>query len=258
MTTVRDIYGFLDSIAPFDTQESWDNSGFLVGDVSKEVRKIAVCLDVTHDTLDQAEAFGADLLVSHHPVIFHPVKGLREHTPGTESIVYSAIQKNIAVLSAHTCWDVAAGGVNDVLAALCGLENVEPILPDENGNPMLRKGTLKVPVPAEEYAELVAEALGTVVRLALPEKQVQTIAVCGGAGASFLPELPAEGIDAYITGDAKHNDFLDAIDLDISLLAAGHYETETVSMPVMLELLKQEFPDVEYTYLESSPVVYIG
>lgn len=258
MTTVRDVYDFLDSIAPFDTQESWDNSGFLVGDAEKDVKRIAVCLDVTHDTLDQADAFGADLLVSHHPVIFHPVKGMREQNPGTESIVYSAIRKDIAVLSAHTCWDMAAGGVNDVLAALCGLEDVAGILPDENGNAMLRVGTLKTAVPAEEYADVVAEALGTLVRLTLPEKMIRTVAVCGGAGASFLPDLAKLDVDAFITGDAKHNDFLDSIDYDISLLAAGHYETETVSMPVLLELLKQEFPDVEYTYLESAPVVYIG
>lgn len=257
-TTVRDIYAFIDSIAPFRTQESWDNSGFLVGDVSKEVKKVAVCLDVTHDTLAQADAFGADLLVSHHPVIFHPMKGMREQTPGTEAIVYDAIRKDIAVLSAHTCWDMAEGGVNDVLATLVGLEDIEGIVPDENGNCMLRKGTLKTPVPAEEYADVVAEALGTLVRMTLPEKMIRTVAVCGGSGASFLPDLADLDVDAFITGDAKHNDFLDSIDYDISLLAAGHYETETVSMPVLLELLKTEFPEVEYTYIESAPVVYIG
>lgn len=257
-TTVKQVYDFLDSIAPFDTQEDWDNSGFLVGDVQKEVKKVAVCLDVTHDTLAQAAAFGADLLVSHHPVIFHPVKGLREQTPGTESIVYDAIKKDIAVLSAHTCWDMAEGGVNDVLATLLGLEDIEGICPDENGSAMLRKGTLKTAVPAEEYAEVVAETLGTVVRLTQPEKMIRTVAVCGGSGASFLPALIGTDVDAFVTGDAKHNDFLDSIDDGIALLAAGHYETETVSMPVLLELLKQEFPDVEYTYLESSPVVYIG
>lgn len=257
-TTVRQVYEFLDEIAPFSAQESWDNSDFLVGNFSKEVQKIAVCLDVTHDTVNQAAEFGADLLVSHHPVIFHPLKGLREETPGTESIVYSAIQKNVAVLSTHTSWDVAVGGVNDVLAKLCGLTDIEGILPDDNGNAMLRVGKLKTPVPAEEYADVVAEALHTVVRLTSPKKLVQTVAVCGGAGASFLPDLAKLSVDAYITGDAKHNDFLDAIDYDISLLAAGHYETETVSMPVLLELLKQEFPEVEYRYLTSSPVVYIG
>ena len=257
-TTIRDIYECIDRFAPFSTQESWDNSGFLVGDASKEVRRVAVCLDVTHDTLAQAEAFGADLIVSHHPVIFHPMKGLREQTPGTESIVYEAIRKDIAILSAHTCWDLAEGGVNDVLATLCGLEDIEAVLPDENGNCMVRKGTLKTAVPAEEYADVVAETLNTLVRVALPEKMIRTVAVCGGSGASFLPDLKAEGVDAYITGDAKHNDFLDAIDCDIALLAAGHYETETVSMPVLREILTQEFPDLEFRYLESAPIVYIG
>ena len=179
-TTVRDIYEFIDSIAPFRTQESWDNSGFLVGDVSKEVTKVAVCLDVTHDTLQKAADFGADLLVSHHPVIFHPMKGLREQTPGTEAIVYDAIRKDIAVLSAHTCWDLAEGGVNDVLAKLVGLENVEGVVPDENGNCMVRKGSLKTAVPAEEYADVVAEALDTLVRLTLPEKMIRTVLVPAG------------------------------------------------------------------------------
>lgn len=257
-TTVQDIYAFLDSVAPFSTQESWDNSGFLVGDAAKPVQNVALCLDVTHDTLAQAAAFGADLVVSHHPVIFHAVKGLRADAPGTESIVYDAIQKNIAVLSAHTCWDVAEGGVNDVLATLLGLRDLEGLLPDEHGICMLRKGTLKTAVPAEEYAALVAEALDTSVRLTLPDKKIRTVAVCGGAGASFLPALAQEGVDAFVTGDAKHNDFLDSIDYDISLLAAGHYETETVSMPVLMGLLKQEFPELNYQYLESAPVVYVG
>ena len=160
--------------------------------------------------------------------------------------------------TSRSCRPTPEGGVNDVLAKLVGLENVEGVVPDENGNCMVRKGSLKTAVPAEEYADVVAEALDTLVRLTLPEKMIRTVAVCGGSGASFLPDLAGEGIDAFITGDAKHNDFLDSIDYDISLLAAGHYETETVSMPVLLELLKQEFPSLEYKYLESAPVVYIG
>ncbi len=253
MTTVQDIYNFLDTVAPFSTQESWDNSGFLVGNGAKQVERVAVCLDVTMDTLQQADAFGADLVVSHHPVIFHPIKSVLSGTP-----VYYAIRHDMAVISCHTSWDVAEGGVNDILATLIGLQETEGILPNEQGICMLRKGKLRTSVPAAEFAEIVSAALDTVVRVSDPEKMIQTVAVCGGAGASMLPDLKALGdIDAYVTGDAKHNDFLDATDMDIALLAAGHYETETVSVPVLRDLLKEEFPDLTYTYLESAPHDYV-
>lgn len=252
MTTVKQIYDFLDSVAPFNTQEDWDNSGFLLGDSKKPVSKIALALDVTHDTVNKAVAQGADLLISHHPVIFHPVKSVTE-----TSVPYHVLKEGLAVISAHTCWDAATGGVNDVLAALLGLQDVQPLLPDENGNAFLRVGTLKAPALAEDFADIVAAALDTVVRVSSPEKQIQTVAVCGGSGASFLPNLP-KTVDAFVTGDAKHNDFLDAIDSGIALFAAGHYETETVSMPVMGALLKEAFPDLTCTYIESAPVTYIG
>lgn len=253
MTTVGNIADFLNEIAPFETQESWDNSGFLIGDPDKPVEKIAVALDVTNDTLRQADAFGADLLVSHHPVIFNPVKDVLAGSPA-----YYAVRHNIDVISVHTCWDLAEGGVNDVLANLIGLSDITPICEDENGHAMLRMGTLKTAVPAEGFADVVAAALETVVRVSLPEKSIRTVAVCGGAGASMLPQLAPLHVDAYVTGDAKHNDFLDAVDLDISLLAAGHYETETVSMPVLAELLRKAFPDLSYKVLSAPPVRYIG
>ncbi len=252
--TAQDLYQFIDSLAPFSTQEDWDNSGFLVGDQNKEIHKVALCLDVTLDTLRQAKEFGADLVVSHHPVIFHPLKAVTADSP-----VFYAIENGIGLLAAHTPWDAADGGVNDVLATVLGLTDIHKIGPEENGVQMLRAGRLKTAVPAAEFADIVATALNTVVRVSSATKQIQTVAVCGGAGCSFLPALASEGnIDAFVTGDAKHNDFLDAIDLDIALLAAGHYETETISVPVLLKLLQQEFPELDYRYLESAPVAYIG
>lgn len=248
--TVAQIFDFINEIAPFGSQESWDNSGILVGNRNSEVTSVAVCLDVTNDTVSQAVNVGANLIVSHHPVIWNPLKSIDFDMP-----VGKAIKNGISVISAHTNWDLAIGGVNDVLAKLVGLEDIHaPAVEGELA--MLRVGTLKSPVPASSFADIVADTLDTVVRLTLPEKQVKTIAVCGGSGASFLPELATLDVDAFLTGDAKHNDYLDSIDLDVSLLAAGHYETETVSMPVLMEIMRQEFPDLLYTYLESSPVVY--
>lgn len=252
MVTVSDVFDFINQIAPFETQESWDNSGLLIGSRTSAVRKIAVCLDVTNDTVSKARDFGADLLVSHHPVIWDPLKSVLSDSP-----VFRAIQNGMSIVSAHTNWDFADGGVNDVLAALLGLSDVHR-LREEGDLSMPRVGELKVPVPANEFAEVVAETLDTVVRLSSPDKMIKKVAVCGGSGASFMRDIAADGIDAYITGDAKHNDFLDAAELGLSLFAAGHYETETVSMPVLMSLLKKEFPDIEYAYLESSPCCFIG
>ncbi len=249
---VSDVFEFIHSIAPFDTQAVWDNSGLLIGGNDNDVTKVAVCLDVTDDTVSQALDFGADLIVSHHPVIWDPLKCVDFDTP-----VGKAIRNGISIISAHTNWDLAQGGVNDVLANLLGLTGVKP-LTEEGEEAMLRVGELKTPVPAEEFAEVVADALDTVVRVANPTKMIQKVAVCGGSGASFLPALPNFEIDALVTGDAKHNDYLDAVALDMSLLAAGHYETETVSMPVLMELLKKEFSNLEYAYIESVPAIYIG
>ncbi len=249
---VSDIFEFIHSIAPFDTQADWDNSGLLIGGGENPVNKVAVCLDVTDDTVEQAITFGADLIVSHHPVIWDPLKSIDFSTP-----VGKAVRNGISIISAHTNWDLAVGGVNDVLANLLGLANIKALAVDGE-EAMLRVGELKTPVPAEEFAEIAADALGTVVRVANPTKMIQSVAVCGGAGASFLPLLPNYGIDALVTGDAKHNDYLDAVAMDLSLLAAGHYETETVSMPVLLELLKKEFGTPEYKYIESVPAIYIG
>ncbi len=249
---VSDVFEFIHSIAPFDTQAVWDNSGLLIGGKDNEVTKVAVCLDVTDETVAQALNFGADLIVSHHPVIWDPLKSIDFNTP-----VGNAIRNGVSIISAHTNWDLAQGGVNDVLANLLGLSDVQPFTEDGE-DAILRVGKLKTPVPAEEFAEVVADTLGTVVRVANPAKMIQTVAVCGGSGASFLPTLQNCTVDALVTGDAKHNDYLDAVTLDIALLAAGHYETETVSMPVLMELLKKEFSGLDYKYIESVPAIYIG
>lgn len=252
MATVKDIYDFLDSIAPFDTQCEWDNSGLLVGGENVKVKKIAFCLDATTKTIEQAKEFGANLIISHHPIIWDALKFIPSDLPASK-----AIRNKINVISCHTNWDGADAGVNCVLSTVIGLSNIRKAS-DEGELSMIRIGELPVPMTARDLSGLVSDALDTVVAVSSPDKEVKTVAVCGGAGGSFIPELSRLSIDAFVTGEARHNEYLDARECDISLLTAGHYETEEISMPVLMNILSKEFPKIEMKYFEDPIVEYIG
>lgn len=250
MVTVKTIYDFIDSFALFDSQESWDNSGILIGDKDKEVKRIAVCLDITNDTVEKAISYGADLIFTHHPVIFNPIKQVCKG-----DYVYKLIKNDISVVSAHTNLDLAKGGVCDVLANLIGLKDIKP-LEKEGDLSFIRVGTIDSSTP-KEFAKHISSSLDTCVRLASCNKSVTKVAVCGGSGCSFINDLLKYDIDTFVTGDAKHNDFIDAKDNGLTLIAAGHYETENPAMPLLAKLIKTTFKDVEVKYIDSKPVEYI-
>ena len=231
MAKVKDFYGYLNSIAPFETQEDWDNSGMLVGDMDAEVKKVAVVLDITHEEIKKAKAIGADLIISHHPVIFNPIKSV---TKG--SVPYELVASSINALCCHTPLDIADGGTNDSLAKLLGIEVTR------TEDPILRLGTVE-PTTAENLAGKIAKTLNTKVRYADAGRKIEKIAICTGAGCSLI-EAAGE-IDAFITGDASHHNFLDCIQAGITLIAAGHYETEIVVVPVLVKKLQAQFPDIE-------------
>ena len=244
MAKVKDFYGYLNSIAPFETQEDWDNSGMLVGDMSAEVKKAAVVLDITHEEIKKAKAIGADLIISHHPVIFSPVKSV---TKG--SVPYELVASSINALCCHTPLDIADGGTNDSLAELLGIEVTRA------EDPILRLGTVE-PTTAENLAGKIAKTLNTKVRYADAGRKIEKIAICTGAGCSLI-EAAGE-IDAFITGDASHHNFLDCIQAGITLIAAGHYETEIVVVPVLVKKLQAQFPDIEIIDIkQENPIKFI-
>lgn len=247
--TVRNIYEFLDSIAPFETQCEWDNSGLLIGDPDKRVGKICVVLDITPEAVRYASKRGADLIVSHHPVIFKPVGSVISGSP-----VYDLVSEEISAICAHTCLDKARGGVNDALAEKLGFAECFPFC-DEGDAAMIR--ICRIPLCAgEDLAKKVAEKLGGGVRLADTSRAIRTVALCGGAGSDFLKEAKAAGCDAYITGDASHHDFLNALDMGIALLAAGHFETENPVVEVLAKKLSDRFGIEVLTIPQTSPVKY--
>lgn len=244
MAKVKDFYGYLNSIAPFETQEDWDNSGMLVGDMDAEVKKVAVVLDITHEEIKKAKAIGADLIISHHPVIFNPIKSV---TRG--SVPYELVASSINALCCHTPLDIADGGTNDSLAKLLGIEVTR------TEDPILRLGTVE-PTSAENLAGKIAKTLNTKVRYADAGRKIEKIAICTGAGCSLI-EAAGE-IDAFITGDASHHNFLDCIQAGITLIAAGHYETEIVVVPVLVKKLQAQFPDIEIIDIkQENPIKFI-
>lgn len=244
MAKVKDFYGYLNSIAPFETQEDWDNSGMLVGDMDAEVKKVAVVLDITHEEIKKAKAIGADLIISHHPVIFNPIKSV---TRG--SVPYELVASSINALCCHTPLDIADGGTNDSLAKLLGIEVTR------TEDPILRLGTVE-PTTAENLAGKIAKTLNTKVRYADAGRKIEKIAICTGAGCSLI-EAAGE-IDAFITGDASHHNFLDCIQAGITLIAAGHYETEIVVVTVLVKKLQAQFPDIEIIDIkQENPIKFI-
>lgn len=227
------IYEYIDSIAPFCRQEDWDNSGFQVGERAKEVHKILFALDATADLVREAHKKQCDLIVTHHPFLFQAQKQFTEQNPA-----YLAAKYNIAVISAHTSFDCADGGVNDVLAELLDLQNIRK---SENG--FYRLGETKCKT-ALEFAAFAKSVLHVPVAVSHPQKEIKVVAVCGGAAMDFALEAQTAGADMYFTGDAKHHEILDAAECGLSVAAAGHFQTEYPAVVSLKNRVQAQFPEI--------------
>ena len=251
MRTVRDFYDFLDEIAPFSSAESWDNSGLLVGDFDREVNRAAVVLDLNKETLEQAISLEADLIITHHPVIFKAQK-----TFLSDCLPYKLAENSISLIATHTPFDSADGGVNDILCDLLELTRVE-VLSTAMSENLLRVGFTDRTSP-EEFARFVSRQLGADVRFCDGGKEIETVAVCSGSGADFASEVAESGIDAFVTGDARYHEFLDAKEAGLTLVAAGHFETENPAMAILAGKLRGRFSETDIIVLsETNPIKYL-
>lgn len=241
MATVLDILKFVETLAPPSLKESWDNVGLLCGRQSKEVKKVLVALDPFLPVCREAVRLGADVLLTHHPLIFSPLKAVSETSEAGESAL-TLIENGVAAINAHTNLDIAPGGVNDVLAAKVGLADVE-VLGEEPG--LLRAGTVEE-MPLADFLARVKEALGTpVLRFADGGKPVHKVAVGGGSCGGAMAEVLAAGCDTFVTADLKYNQFRDAEYLGLNLIDAGHFYTENPVCRMLAEKLQEAFPEVE-------------
>ncbi len=240
--TNRAILEVLDSKAPFSLAEEWDNVGLLIGSPDREVSRVLVALDATPAAIEAAKSMGAELIVTHHPVIFSPLKAL-----DSGSIPYALAAAGIDVISVHTNADKAIDGVNDILATRLGLNDLRVT---EDG--FCRIGTLAEPTDATAFAKTVAAALDTAVRVN-GGGTIRTVAVCGGSGGDFITPLAGE-IDAFVSGEVRHHQWLEANALGVTVIEAGHYATEVPIVDTLCRWLQEAFPTLTVTaYYDNAP-----
>ena len=242
MATAKEIEQKIFAWAPKELAEDWDNVGLLIGGSPREVRKVLVSLDVTEAVADEAIRIGAQLIVSHHPVMncaWHEVQSLREDD-WQGHLLRKLVKNDLSVICMHTNLDAASGGVNDVLAQKLGLEHPEPFNDEKIG----RIGTLSCALPLEQFLQSVIESLDSNgIRYIAGSGMVKKVAVGGGACRDFIPEVIAAGCDTYVTADLRYNDFLDTKGLN--LIDAGHFPTENVVCGAIVSYLKEAYPAME-------------
>lgn len=246
MATVNDILSFMETIAPQYMQYEWDNTGLICGRRSKEVKRILVALDPFEEVCNEAKEMDADLLLTHHPLIFNAPKSINDESDMGRAIML-LIQNDIAAVNAHTNLDCAPGGVNDTLATVLGLQDVEIVDPKQGALPygLLRIGNVS-PQPLSAFLAHVKETLGCPgLRYVDGGRQVCRVVAGGGSCGSDLWDAAKAGCDTFVTADVKYNQFHEAKAMGINLIDAGHFCTENPVMAVVAAKLRAAFPEIQ-------------
>lgn len=244
---VKEILNFLYTVAPKELAEGFDNVGLLVGDENADISGIVVTLDCFDEVIDRTEDLGANLIVTHHPIIFDPLKSVT-----ADSLVYKLISKGISVISMHTNLDQVEGGVNDALCDTLGLYDVEELVTSDGFS--MRKGYIDQPEDPYSFAKHIKEALGGTVKFVAGDHDITTVAVCSGSGGNFLWDAVSSGADALVTADIKHHLFIEAGRLGISLYDAGHFNTEDVIVSVLCRDIAGAFPEIDVSECHFSKI----
>lgn len=254
MATVADILGFIETLAPKSMKESWDNVGLNCGHLDRPVTRILVALDPFAHVCREAKEWGADLLVTHHALIWNPGFLTDADTQGRNALYL--IENGIAHINAHTNLDQAPGGVNDVLASALGLSNIRVLSPqgtDDRGREwgLIRSGEAEEQDLTTFLATVKANLNCDGLRYVDGGKRVHKVAVGGGSCSGGMYEVAAAGCDTFVTADVKYNGFWDAKDLGLNLIDAGHFHTENPVVAVLAEKIAAAFPEIVVKISES-------
>ncbi len=252
--TVGEIYEYVNEFAPFSLAEEGDNNGLLVGSKDDEVKGILLALDVTLDAVKMAEKQGANLIISHHPVIFNPLTEITGCT-ATGRVLLAAIKNGINIICAHTNLDAAEQGISFTLAEKAGLHNI--YMPEFSK--LMRIGELKKAMKTEEFIMYLKRSLNTdavCISKNYPA-EIKKVAVVSGRGCSQLNEAKLSGADAFLLGEIKYENQVYADILDICVISCGHYETESIILPRLKNYLQTKLNGLQFNLgvYEEAPMI---
>ncbi len=260
--TIRQIADMLEQTAPLSLQESYDNCGLIVGDFSAVCTGALLTVDVTPDIVREAADAGCNLIVAHHPLIFHGLKHLLDGGSAVEQAVIAALRGGIAVYVCHTALDNAPSGVSARMAAMLGLTDVTILAPDASGRAGSGVvGSLPSPVTASSFVQMVKAAFDSPVARCSAydmDAPISRVALCGGSGSFLIPNAIAAGAQAFVTSDTKYHDFVDNAHR-ILITDIGHHESENCTKDIFYHVIKEKFPNfaVRYARLDVNPIIYL-
>ena len=256
---VGDIVSAIESFAPLSIQESWDNSGLIVGTAGQEVSGVLIGFDCTPELVDEAVACGADMIVTHHPLIYGGLKKISPDDPVGLAVI-KAVSAGIAVYAAHTSADKVISGVSGTMAKRLGLLDVHVLDEETEGIGMGAVGNLPEPMSGEDFIGYVKSAFE--LKLArcsrIPDVPISRVAMCGGSGSSLIGKAMASGAQAYICGDISYHHFYTP--KGFMVIDIGHFEGEVEICQVLFSILRKKFPTFAVRTSEklraSNPVFY--
>lgn len=233
MLKVWQIADWVNARAPFDTQLDFDNCGLSLGNGDDEVCGIHFALDCTEKVLDEMDARGANLLITHHPLMFHAIRRILPDDRD-QKLVARMLRSGYSLIAAHTCLDVSAGGINDTLVQTIGLENI-------SGEGFMRLGSLREAMTVNDFAAHLEHVLGDSVRVMGPrERLIRTAAVASGAGSDCWEEACSLGADAFVSGEIRHHHALAAAGRGMVCFECGHYATEAPGIFALADALQAD------------------
>ncbi|MBR1927791.1 MAG: Nif3-like dinuclear metal center hexameric protein [Bacteroidales bacterium] len=256
---VKDITAAIEDFAPLSIQESWDNSGLLVGSEEQEVHGVLIGFDCTPELVDEAVALGMDMILTHHPLIFGALKRISPDDP-TGAAVIKAVSSGIAVYAAHTTADKVLDGVSGTMARRLGLKDIAVLDEEAEGVGLGAVGDLPRPMEAREFVKFVKDRLEVpVARCSRPvDVPVRRVAMCGGSGSSLIGKAMDSGAQAYLCGDISYHRFFTP--KGFMVIDIGHFEGEVEICHVLFSLLRKKFPTFAVRTSEklraSNPVFY--